>query len=188
MKSFLRIGMALRTKARCLEDAKNSETAFTLFYFRLFTCDANIYLTPGRHRTGLVSLRCAKEKLGAMATRPRINPRFAVLADLLVHLWQLLIWLCFFFLPGAERDSGSFIKVDDLPSALKDVEWSGAESTLFRVLHETYLTNFCAISSLLKTKTCQEVRIVFIFLFIAKPSLAMTKKEFTFQKNVTECK
>jgi len=94
----------------------------------------------------------------------------------------------FFFLPGAERDSGSFIKVDDLPSALKDVEWSGAESTLFRVLHETYLTNFCAISSLLKTKTCQEVRIVFIFLFIAKPSLAMTKKEFTFQKNVTECK
>ena len=66
-----------------------------------------------------------------------------------------------------ERDSGSLIKLEDLPNQLRSVEWNGAESTLFRVLHETFLNNFCAISQLIKTKSCQEVSAqILMYLFI----------------------
>ncbi|XP_055513072.1 histone-lysine N-methyltransferase EZH2 isoform X3 [Leucoraja erinacea] len=44
-----------------------------------------------------------------------------------------------------------------LTSELSDVEWSGAEASLFRVLHGTYYNNFCAIAKLLGTKTCGQV-------------------------------
>ncbi|XP_065821039.1 histone-lysine N-methyltransferase EZH1 isoform X4 [Labrus bergylta] len=37
------------------------------------------------------------------------------------------------------------------------VEWSGAEESLFRVLHGTYFNNFCSIARLIGTKTCKEV-------------------------------
>nr|XP_009857432.1 histone-lysine N-methyltransferase EZH2 [Ciona intestinalis] len=56
-----------------------------------------------------------------------------------------------------EKDSSSLVKLEDLPEQLREVEWDGAESTLFRVLHETLLTNFCAISKMIKTKNCQQV-------------------------------
>uniref|UniRef100_H2YDH5 [histone H3]-lysine(27) N-trimethyltransferase n=1 Tax=Ciona savignyi TaxID=51511 RepID=H2YDH5_CIOSA len=49
------------------------------------------------------------------------------------------------------------------------VEWDGAESTLFRVLHESLITNFCQISKLIKTKTCQQV---FAFALRETSSLA----------------
>uniref|UniRef100_A0A8C9TKW8 [histone H3]-lysine(27) N-trimethyltransferase n=1 Tax=Scleropages formosus TaxID=113540 RepID=A0A8C9TKW8_SCLFO len=36
-------------------------------------------------------------------------------------------------------------------------EWSGAEESLFRVLHGTYYNNFCSIARLIGTKTCRQV-------------------------------
>ncbi|XP_062388265.1 histone-lysine N-methyltransferase EZH1 isoform X2 [Sardina pilchardus] len=36
-------------------------------------------------------------------------------------------------------------------------QWSGAEESLFRVLHGTYFNNFCSISRLIGTKTCRQV-------------------------------
>ncbi|KAI4822692.1 hypothetical protein KUCAC02_008224 [Chaenocephalus aceratus] len=37
------------------------------------------------------------------------------------------------------------------------VQWSGAEESLFRVLHGTYFNNFCSIARLIGTKSCKEV-------------------------------
>ncbi|KAE8597029.1 hypothetical protein XENTR_v10016326 [Xenopus tropicalis] len=39
----------------------------------------------------------------------------------------------------------------------ENVEWSGAEASLFRVLIGTYYDNFCAIARLIGTKTCRQV-------------------------------
>ncbi|XP_055048194.1 histone-lysine N-methyltransferase EZH1 isoform X1 [Misgurnus anguillicaudatus] len=36
-------------------------------------------------------------------------------------------------------------------------QWSGAEESLFRVLHGTYFNNFCSIARLIGTKSCREV-------------------------------
>ncbi|KAL4657800.1 histone-lysine N-methyltransferase EZH1-like [Arapaima gigas] len=36
-------------------------------------------------------------------------------------------------------------------------QWSGAEESLFRVLHGTYYNNFCSIARLIGTKTCKQV-------------------------------
>lgn len=38
------------------------------------------------------------------------------------------------------------------------VQWSGAEESLFRVLHGTYFNNFCSIARLIGTKNCREVK------------------------------
>lgn len=38
------------------------------------------------------------------------------------------------------------------------VQWSGAEESLFRVLHGTYFNNFCSIARLIGTKNCREVQ------------------------------
>lgn len=40
----------------------------------------------------------------------------------------------------------------------ENVDWSGAEASLFRVLIGTYYDNFCAIARLIGTKTCRQVR------------------------------
>ncbi|XP_017348945.1 histone-lysine N-methyltransferase EZH1 isoform X6 [Ictalurus punctatus] len=37
------------------------------------------------------------------------------------------------------------------------LQWSGADESLFRVLHGTYYNNFCSIARLLGTKTCKQV-------------------------------
>uniref|UniRef100_A0ACB8FTL7 Histone-lysine N-methyltransferase ezh2 n=1 Tax=Sphaerodactylus townsendi TaxID=933632 RepID=A0ACB8FTL7_9SAUR len=39
----------------------------------------------------------------------------------------------------------------------ENVEWSGAEASMFRVLIGTYYDNFCAIAKLIGTKTCRQV-------------------------------
>ncbi|KAL2101204.1 hypothetical protein ACEWY4_002965 [Coilia grayii] len=41
--------------------------------------------------------------------------------------------------------------------APEEQQWSGAEESLFRVLHGTYFNNFCSISKLIGTKTCKQV-------------------------------
>uniref|UniRef100_A0A667GSM1 [histone H3]-lysine(27) N-trimethyltransferase n=1 Tax=Lynx canadensis TaxID=61383 RepID=A0A667GSM1_LYNCA len=41
----------------------------------------------------------------------------------------------------------------------ENVEWSGAEASMFRVLIGTYYDNFCAIARLIGTKTCRQVSI-----------------------------
>uniref|UniRef100_A0A3P9NWD8 [histone H3]-lysine(27) N-trimethyltransferase n=1 Tax=Poecilia reticulata TaxID=8081 RepID=A0A3P9NWD8_POERE len=37
------------------------------------------------------------------------------------------------------------------------VQWTGAEESLFRVLHGTYFNNFCSIARLIGTKNCKQV-------------------------------
>ncbi|XP_040209086.1 histone-lysine N-methyltransferase EZH2 isoform X2 [Rana temporaria] len=46
------------------------------------------------------------------------------------------------------------MKPNELP---ENVDWSGAEASLFRVLIGTYYDNFCAIARLIGTKTCRQV-------------------------------
>ncbi|PIO31571.1 Histone-lysine N-methyltransferase EZH2 [Aquarana catesbeiana] len=46
------------------------------------------------------------------------------------------------------------MKPNELP---ENVDWSGAEASLFRVLIGTYYDNFCAIARLIGTKTCRHV-------------------------------
>lgn len=46
----------------------------------------------------------------------------------------------------------------------ENVDWSGAEASLFRVLIGTYYDNFCAIARLIGTKTCRQVHAVFYIL------------------------
>ena len=41
----------------------------------------------------------------------------------------------------------------------ENVEWSGAEASMFRVLIGTYYDNFCAIARLIGTKTCRQVSV-----------------------------
>ena len=52
----------------------------------------------------------------------------------------------------------------DLPEALQTQEWSPADATMYRVLREIYPFNFCSVSKLLKTRTCQQVCGVFRWL------------------------
>ncbi|XP_005994088.1 histone-lysine N-methyltransferase EZH1 isoform X2 [Latimeria chalumnae] len=52
-----------------------------------------------------------------------------------------------------QQVSGSTILT--LPS--EPVHWTGAEESLFRVLHGTYFNNFCSIARLIETKTCKQV-------------------------------
>uniref|UniRef100_A0A4W4GGB0 Histone-lysine N-methyltransferase EZH2 n=1 Tax=Electrophorus electricus TaxID=8005 RepID=A0A4W4GGB0_ELEEL len=47
------------------------------------------------------------------------------------------------------------LKVSSEPP--ENVEWSGAEASLFRVLIGTYYDNFCAIARLISSKTCRQV-------------------------------
>ena len=41
----------------------------------------------------------------------------------------------------------------------ENVEWSGAEASMFRVLIGTYYDNFYAIARLIGTKTCRQVSV-----------------------------
>uniref|UniRef100_A0A8C6KJI5 [histone H3]-lysine(27) N-trimethyltransferase n=1 Tax=Nothobranchius furzeri TaxID=105023 RepID=A0A8C6KJI5_NOTFU len=49
------------------------------------------------------------------------------------------------------------------------VQWSGAEESLFRVLHGTYFNNFCSIARLIGTKNCKELTVLFwgVLSFVA---------------------
>ncbi|KAG9475996.1 hypothetical protein GDO78_002852 [Eleutherodactylus coqui] len=49
------------------------------------------------------------------------------------------------------------VKIKPNIEAPENVEWSGAEASLFRVLIGTYYDNFCAIARLIGTKTCRQV-------------------------------
>lgn len=49
------------------------------------------------------------------------------------------------------------IKMKPNSEPLENVEWSGAEASMFRVLIGTYYDNFCTIARLIRTKTCRQV-------------------------------
>uniref|UniRef100_A0A8C9SU02 Histone-lysine N-methyltransferase EZH2 n=1 Tax=Scleropages formosus TaxID=113540 RepID=A0A8C9SU02_SCLFO len=49
------------------------------------------------------------------------------------------------------------VKLKLSSEAPENVDWSGAEASLFRVLIGTYYDNFCAIARLIGSKTCRQV-------------------------------
>ncbi|XP_036409479.1 histone-lysine N-methyltransferase EZH1-like isoform X2 [Megalops cyprinoides] len=57
--------------------------------------------------------------------------------------------------PAAEQ--GEEPREEAGEEAESPVQWSGAEESLFRVLHGTYYNNFCSIARLIGTKTCKQV-------------------------------
>ncbi|XP_063079907.1 histone-lysine N-methyltransferase EZH1 isoform X2 [Engraulis encrasicolus] len=54
-------------------------------------------------------------------------------------------------------EDGDGERGDEDVRAPEEQQWSGAEESLFRVLHGTYFNNFCSISRLIGTKTCKQV-------------------------------
>ncbi|XP_044855557.1 histone-lysine N-methyltransferase EZH1 isoform X1 [Mauremys mutica] len=70
--------------------------------------------------------------------------------------------------PTKQKGSPASSQLFVMEAPQEPVEWTGAEESLFRVLHGTYFNNFCSIARLLGTKTCKQV-----FQFAVKESLIM---------------
>lgn len=80
----------------------------------------------------------------------------------LSNAWPLLLFLILHGAATEETSSRCETPVRLKPSHSTDcadpVEWTGAEESLFRVLHGTFFNNFCAIARLIETKSCRQVR------------------------------
>lgn len=70
--------------------------------------------------------------------------------------WSRPDW-CSPWLVEANSRCQTPIKMKPNSEPPENVEWSGAEASMFRVLIGTYYDNFCAIARLIGTKTCRQV-------------------------------
>ncbi|XP_064646680.1 histone-lysine N-methyltransferase EZH2-like isoform X2 [Lineus longissimus] len=60
-------------------------------------------------------------------------------------------------LSESEASQAEFVAPPPVKRSKCNEDWSGAEESLFRVLHNVFANNYCAVSTALHTKTCNQV-------------------------------
>lgn len=78
-----------------------------------------------------------------------------ICSDYILFQFNNLTFVCFCTEANSRCQTPVKLKLSSEPP--ENVDWSGAEASLFRVLIGTYYDNFCAIARLIGTKTCRQV-------------------------------
>lgn len=60
-------------------------------------------------------------------------------------------------LTQADTVSSCMMEKSDGSCGVDEFEWTESERSYFRILHNVYLNNYCAIANILESKTCEQV-------------------------------